>query len=144
MKITALVANVGLLLAMVWYLLIVESFAVERNVEWVVLVLALASPVVSIVALVPRRAGGGVMRTVAVVADVGLVAAIFTYFGGRDHLDLDSQELLLFAFLLSAPCLGVIALLRRRATGQPGAAPNGVPATSVGNSEVREGPPSVS
>lgn len=143
MKITALVANVGLLLAMVWYLLIVESFAVERNVEWVVLVLALASPVVSIVALVHRRARGGVMRTVAVVADVGLVAAIFTYLGGREHSDLESQELLLFAFLLSAPCLGLFALLRRRATAEPGTAPNGVPATPIRNSEIREGPPSV-
>ena len=127
MKITALVANVGLLLAMVWYLLIVESFSVERNVEWVVLVLALASPVVSLVALA-RRARGGVMRTVAVVAAVGLVAAIFTYLGGREHLDLDSQELLLFAFLLSAPCLGVVALLRRHATPEPAAAPRGGPA----------------
>ncbi len=142
MKITALVANVGLLLAFVWYLVTLESFYVDRKVEWVILALALASPVVSTVALAPRRAGGGVLRTVAVIANVGLVAAILVYLGGSQHLDLESKELLLFAFLLSAPCLGIIALLRRHATA--GAAPNGGPATSVGNSEVREKPPSVS
>lgn len=142
MKTAALIASVGLLLAVVWYLLTQESFHAE-GVEWVVLLLALASPVGSIVALTPGRARGGVRRTVAVVANVGLVAAIFAYLVDYGF-DLEGRELLLFAFLLSAPCLGVIALVTRPATAEPGAAPSGGPATRPGNSRVAEGPPSVS
>jgi hypothetical protein len=139
MRTTALIASFGLLAAIGWYLVKQASLHIE-GVEWAVLALALVSPVVSIVALVPRRARGGVTRTVAVIANGGLVAAVFAYLLGRQHLDLEGQELLLFAFLLSAPCLGIIALVRRHATA--GAAPNGGPLTQ--NSERSGGPPSVS
>jgi O-antigen/teichoic acid export membrane protein len=130
MRTTALIASFGLLLAIGWYLLNQASFEAE-GVEWAVLALALTSPVVTIVALLPRRARGGVTRTVAVIANGSLVATVFAYLAGRPHFDLEGPELLLFAFLLAAPCLGVIALVRRHAATEPNAAPNAATPPSV-------------
>ncbi len=74
MKAAALVANIGLFLVFCWYLLTEGSFEAE-GVEWVVLVLALAGPVVSVVALARGPARGGSARAVAVIANIGLLAA---------------------------------------------------------------------
>jgi hypothetical protein len=54
MKTAALIANIGLLVAMLWYLLTIQSFQAE-GLELAALVLAVGTPILSIVALLPRR-----------------------------------------------------------------------------------------
>src|SRR5512139_3560600 len=54
MRTTALIANVGLLVVMTWYLLSIRSFQAE-GVELLALVLALATSILSIIALVMSR-----------------------------------------------------------------------------------------
>jgi len=54
MKTTALIANIALLVAMLWYLLTIQSFQAE-GLELAVLVLAVGTPLLSIIALLPRR-----------------------------------------------------------------------------------------
>ena len=111
-----------------------------------------------------------VMRTLAILVNVLLLFLAGRLVLGEDFV-MNSSEAPLFLTMLAAPILSIIALLLRGAPNmdwlarycerkalderqkldrirsqpaQPCAAPNGGPATRLGNSGVTEGPPSVS
>jgi len=76
----------------------------------------------------------------AVIADVGLVAAIIAWLAtcGSQRFAFEALELLQFGMMLAAPGLSAIALMTGH-EAERGVAPNGGPGALPGNSEVTGG-----
>jgi len=119
MKKTALTANVGLLLALAGYFLTIADIDMN-GLELLLLVFALASPVVSVPTLLTNRLSSRAMRLLIALPNAALLTTLCVYLINHQPLqglDLvtDWPVLLTLACMLVAPALSLLAIAVIRA-----------------------------